>query len=103
MRVPRLCTSVKMAGEMQVGGDPADIAKARRRAACTLRAILGFAVGCGLGAAYETAIGLRSLALPARPCAAHVFYRICGRARCVTALTSPRQADSRSLRYSPVA
>jgi uncharacterized membrane protein YoaK (UPF0700 family) len=52
-------------GEMIVGGDPAAIAEARKRAARTLPAILGFAVGCGLGAAYETAIGLRSLALPA--------------------------------------
>jgi len=52
-------------GEMLVGGDPAAITEARKRAARTLPAILGFAVGCGLGAAYEAAIGLRSLALPA--------------------------------------
>jgi uncharacterized membrane protein YoaK (UPF0700 family) len=51
-------------GEMLVGGDPAAIAEARKRAARILPAILGFAVGCGLGAAYESAIGLRSLALP---------------------------------------
>jgi len=51
-------------GEVIVGGDPAAIAEARKRAARTLPAILGFAVGCGLGAVYETAIGLRSLALP---------------------------------------
>jgi hypothetical protein len=31
----------------------------------TWPAIAGFAVGCGLGATCETAIGLRSLALPA--------------------------------------
>jgi uncharacterized membrane protein YoaK (UPF0700 family) len=52
-------------GEILVGSDPADIAEARKRAARTLPAISGFAVGCGLGAAYEVAIGLRSLALPA--------------------------------------
>jgi len=52
-------------GEILVGGDPAEIAEARKRVARTLPAILGFAAGCGLGAAYETAIGLRSLALPA--------------------------------------
>jgi uncharacterized membrane protein YoaK (UPF0700 family) len=52
-------------GEMMVGSDRADIAQARKRAARTLPAILGFAVGCALGAAYETAIGLWSLALPA--------------------------------------
>jgi uncharacterized membrane protein YoaK (UPF0700 family) len=51
-------------GEMLVGGDPAEIAEARKRAARALPAILGFAVGCGLGATYESAIGLRSLALP---------------------------------------
>ena len=51
-------------GEVLVGENPADIAEARKRAARTLPAILGFAVGCGLGAAYESAIGLRSLALP---------------------------------------
>jgi len=51
-------------GEMLVG-DPADIAEARKLAARALPAILGFAVGCGLGAAYEAAIGLWSLALPA--------------------------------------
>jgi uncharacterized membrane protein YoaK (UPF0700 family) len=52
-------------GEILVGGDRADIAEARKRATHTLRAILGFAVGCGLGAACESAMGLRSLVLPA--------------------------------------
>jgi uncharacterized membrane protein YoaK (UPF0700 family) len=52
-------------GEILVGSDPADIAEARKRAARSLPAILGFAVGCGLGAVYEVAIGLRSLSLPA--------------------------------------
>jgi uncharacterized membrane protein YoaK (UPF0700 family) len=52
-------------GEMLVGHNPDDIAAARKRAARTLPEILGFAVGCGLGGAYETAIGLGSLALPA--------------------------------------
>jgi uncharacterized membrane protein YoaK (UPF0700 family) len=51
-------------GEILVGHDPAEIAEARKRAVRTLPAILGFAVGCGLGAASETAMGLRSLALP---------------------------------------
>jgi hypothetical protein len=36
-------------GEMLVGGDPAEIAEARQRAARALPAILGFAVGCGPG------------------------------------------------------
>src|SRR6266478_7680074 len=54
---------------MDVGGvllerEPADVAKARSRAMRTWPAIAGFAVGCGLGAACEAAIGLRSLALP---------------------------------------
>jgi|SRR5579862_1424315 uncharacterized membrane protein YoaK (UPF0700 family) len=51
-------------GEILEGGDPADIAEARKRAVRTLPAILGFAIGCGLGGACETAIGLRSLVLP---------------------------------------
>jgi uncharacterized membrane protein YoaK (UPF0700 family) len=51
-------------GEILVGGDPADIAEARKRVARTVPAIIGFTVGCGLGAAYETVMGLWSLALP---------------------------------------
>jgi uncharacterized membrane protein YoaK (UPF0700 family) len=52
-------------GEVLLGGDPADVAKARNRAAHTLPAIVGFTVGCGLGAACEAALGTWSLALPA--------------------------------------
>jgi uncharacterized membrane protein YoaK (UPF0700 family) len=52
-------------GEVLLGGDPADVAKARNRAARTLPVIVGFVVGCGLGAAGEAALGLWSLALPA--------------------------------------
>jgi uncharacterized membrane protein YoaK (UPF0700 family) len=51
-------------GEVMFGREPADLAKARSRAMRTWPAIVGFAVGCGLGAACEAAIGLRSLALP---------------------------------------
>jgi uncharacterized membrane protein YoaK (UPF0700 family) len=52
------------AGEVLLGREPAEVAKARSRANSTWPAILGFAVGCGLGAACEAAIGLTSLALP---------------------------------------
>ena len=52
-------------GEVTLGRRPADVAKARDRAMRTWPAIVGFAVGCGLGATCEAAIGLRSLALPA--------------------------------------
>jgi uncharacterized membrane protein YoaK (UPF0700 family) len=52
-------------GEVLLGGDPADVAKARNRAARTLPAIAGFTVGCGLGAACEATLGTWSLALPA--------------------------------------
>ena len=52
-------------GEVLLGGDSADVAKARNRAACILPAIVGFTVGCGLGAACEAAFGTWSLALPA--------------------------------------
>lgn len=52
-------------GEMMLGRDPTEVAKARDRAVRTWPAIVGFAVGCGLGATCEAAIGLKSLALPA--------------------------------------
>jgi hypothetical protein len=55
---------------MDVGGvifgrEAAEVAKARSRAKSTWPAILGFAAGCGMGAAFEAATGLRAaLALP---------------------------------------
>jgi uncharacterized membrane protein YoaK (UPF0700 family) len=52
-------------GDVMLGRTSADVAKAHDRAMRTLPAIVGFAVGCGLGATCEAAIGLRSLALPA--------------------------------------
>ena len=52
-------------GAMLLGRDPDEVAQARRRAQHTWPAIVGFAVGCGLGAACEAAVGLWSLALPA--------------------------------------
>jgi len=51
-------------GELLLGDDQAEIAKARIRAAHTLPVIVGFTIGCGLGAACEAAAGLWSLALP---------------------------------------
>jgi uncharacterized membrane protein YoaK (UPF0700 family) len=51
-------------GDVMLGRKPADVAKARNRAMRTWSAIVGFAIGCGLGATCEAAIGLRSLALP---------------------------------------
>ena len=44
--------------ERLLGGDPADVAKAPNRAAHTLPAIVGFTVGCGLGAACEAALAM---------------------------------------------
>src|SRR6266404_5895017 len=52
-------------GDVMLGRKPVDVAEARDRAVRTLPVIVGFAVGCGLGAACEAALGLRSLALPA--------------------------------------
>ncbi|HEY3848991.1 MAG TPA: YoaK family protein [Acetobacteraceae bacterium] len=52
-------------GKVLRGGDPADVAKARNRAARILPVIVGFAVGCGVGAACEIMLGLWSLTLPA--------------------------------------
>jgi uncharacterized membrane protein YoaK (UPF0700 family) len=52
-------------GTVLLGGDPGERTQAHRRAARTLPAILGFAVGCAAGAACEAAFGLLALALPA--------------------------------------
>jgi uncharacterized membrane protein YoaK (UPF0700 family) len=52
-------------GEVMFGRELSDAAKVRDRAMQTWPAIVGFAIGCGLGAACQTAIGLMSLALPA--------------------------------------
>jgi uncharacterized membrane protein YoaK (UPF0700 family) len=52
-------------GEVMFGRKLSDVAEAHDRAMQTWPTIAGFAVGCGLGATCETAIGLRSLALPA--------------------------------------
>jgi uncharacterized membrane protein YoaK (UPF0700 family) len=51
-------------GDVMFGRKPADVAMARDRATRTWPAIVGFAVGCGLSATCEAAMGLRSLALP---------------------------------------
>jgi uncharacterized membrane protein YoaK (UPF0700 family) len=51
-------------GDVMLARKPADVAKARDRAMRTWPAIVGFAVGCGVGATCEATIGLRSLALP---------------------------------------
>jgi uncharacterized membrane protein YoaK (UPF0700 family) len=52
-------------GRLLRGGDPAEVAKARRQVMRILPVIAGFAIGCGIGAACEAWLGLRSLALPA--------------------------------------
>src|SRR5512132_538491 len=51
-------------GKVLVGGDAAEVAKARNRAVHTLPVIVGFIIGCGFGAAWQAAAGLWSLALP---------------------------------------
>src|SRR3979411_1963144 len=45
-------------GDVMLGHRPTDVVKARDRAMRTWPAIVGFAVGCGLGAICEVAIGL---------------------------------------------
>jgi uncharacterized membrane protein YoaK (UPF0700 family) len=52
-------------GEVLLGRDTPDVARARRRANQTWPAIVGFTAGAGLGAACFAAVGLWSLALPA--------------------------------------
>jgi uncharacterized membrane protein YoaK (UPF0700 family) len=51
-------------GEVLVGRDHAKAARARTRAMHTLPVIVGFAIGCVFGAAFEAVAGLWSLALP---------------------------------------
>jgi uncharacterized membrane protein YoaK (UPF0700 family) len=51
-------------GDVLLDNDPAEIARARRRAAWTWPAIVGFAVGAAPGAALFAAAGPPSLALP---------------------------------------
>lgn len=52
-------------GEVLLGRDRAEVTQARRRAARTWPAIIGFAAGAAGGAACYAAVGLVSLALPA--------------------------------------
>lgn len=51
-------------GTLLRGADPIDTAKARSRVVRTLPVIIGFTLGCGLGAACVAAMGLRALGLP---------------------------------------
>jgi uncharacterized membrane protein YoaK (UPF0700 family) len=52
-------------GDVVFGRTPADVVTARDRAMRTWPAIVGFAIGCAVGAICEATIGLLSLALPA--------------------------------------
>jgi uncharacterized membrane protein YoaK (UPF0700 family) len=52
-------------GEVLAGRDQAGVSEARKNAARTLPPIVGFAVGCAIGAICEARFGLRSLTLPA--------------------------------------
>jgi uncharacterized membrane protein YoaK (UPF0700 family) len=52
-------------GEVLVGADQDEIARARRSVRRTLPVIVGFVLGCALGAACEAIAGLWSLSLPA--------------------------------------
>jgi uncharacterized membrane protein YoaK (UPF0700 family) len=51
-------------GAVMLGRDQADVANARSRARRTGPVIVGFAVGCGVGTACGSVIGLWSLVLP---------------------------------------
>jgi uncharacterized membrane protein YoaK (UPF0700 family) len=51
-------------GTMLVDGNAADVAKAKSRALHTLPVVIGFALGCALGAAGEAVVGLWALVLP---------------------------------------
>jgi uncharacterized membrane protein YoaK (UPF0700 family) len=51
-------------GELLRGGDSIEVVEARKRVMHSLAPIVGFTVGCGLGAACEALFGLRSIVLP---------------------------------------
>lgn len=51
-------------GEIILGGEAAAVAKARERAMRTWPAVLGFLLGCAIGAWCEAKIGLRAVVLP---------------------------------------
>ena len=51
-------------GALLLRRDPDEVARARSRASRTWPAILGFTIGCSLGAVFEAAFGPWSLALP---------------------------------------
>jgi len=52
-------------GELLAGGDDAVVASARKRVTHILPVIVGFTIGCALGAAGQSAYGSWSLGLPA--------------------------------------
>ncbi len=52
-------------GKLLVGDDGVEVAGARNRAIHTLPVIVGFVFGCELGAAWQAAVGLWALVLPA--------------------------------------
>jgi len=62
-------------GQVLAGDDVAKVATARHRAGDTLPVIIGFTIGCGLGALYEAVAGLSSLALPT--CLALLAFSMC--------------------------
>jgi uncharacterized membrane protein YoaK (UPF0700 family) len=51
-------------GAMLIGGAAAEMAEARKRVTRTIPAIVGFTLGCALGAICEATVGMWSLALP---------------------------------------
>jgi uncharacterized membrane protein YoaK (UPF0700 family) len=62
-------------GEMLASDDATEVATARHRAMHTLPVIIGFTMGCGVGALYEAVAELSSLALPT--CLALLAFAMC--------------------------
>jgi uncharacterized membrane protein YoaK (UPF0700 family) len=62
MNITLLATDL---GEIMLGADAVGIAKARQRAKRTWPVVLGFLLGCGIGASWEAKIELCVLILPA--------------------------------------
>ena len=61
MKMTRLMQDLSV---VLVGRDAANVAKAKRRTLDTLSVIVGFAIGCGLGATGEAVAGPWSLFVP---------------------------------------
>ena len=76
--------------ELLIGGDTQRVAQARERSSRTWLAIAGFLVGCVVGAACESAVGLNALALPTGLALAALLLVLVANSRPASAQGTPR-------------